>query len=111
MVEVRVVPFGEAGRMFMQDVGSKENRRASSLFGRDFGGKLRQLYSKDGVHEGLVHLPRDASDQLVQSRKQKLQDGRFIRLFIAQDQIDRRRVSLERTTRYRRREEVLCVSR
>jgi hypothetical protein len=51
------------------------------------------------------------SDQVVQSRKQKLEDGRAVRLFVAEDRIDSRRVSLERTTRYRRRQKVLCVSR
>jgi hypothetical protein len=59
----------------------------------------------------LLRPFRNASDQLVQSRKQKLYDGRFVRPFVAEDQIDGRRISLERTTRYRAIEKVLHVSR
>jgi hypothetical protein len=59
----------------------------------------------------LMCLLRDTSDQLVQSRKQKLQDGRLVRLFVPEDKLDGRRVSLERTARYRASEKVLGVSR
>ncbi len=61
-----------------------------------------------GISRGLR---RDASDQFVQSRKQKLQDGRLARLFVAEDQVNRRRVTLERTARYRQGKKVLRVSR
>src|SRR5260370_38499503 len=61
--------------------------------------------------EVLMGLLRDTSDQLVQSGKQKLQDGRLVGLFVAEDEINSRRISLERTTRYRGRQKVLCVSR
>jgi hypothetical protein len=39
---------------------------------------------------------RNTSDQLVQSRKQELWDGRLVRHFVAEDQIDRRRISVQR---------------
>src|SRR6266436_7484738 len=61
--------------------------------------------------KALMCLLRDTSDQLVQSRKQKLKDGRLVGLFVTENQIDSRRISPERTTGRRRREKVLCVSR
>ena len=51
------------------------------------------------------------SDQLVQSRKQNLQNGRLVRLSVAEDQVDSWHISLQRAARYRRWEKVLCVSR
>ena len=51
------------------------------------------------------------SDQLVQSRKQNLQDGRLVRLSVAEDQVDSWHISLQRAARYRRWEKLLCVSR
>jgi hypothetical protein len=46
-----------------------------------------------------------SNDYLVQSRKQKLQDERLVRLFVAEDQIDHRRISLnKRMTHYGQRE-------
>ena len=68
----------------------------------------RACYDALRVLEGLL---RDTNDQLVQSRKQKLENRRLVRLFVAEDQLDSRRVSLERTTRYRGRQKVLRVSR
>src|SRR5271163_773523 len=60
---------------------------------------------------GLRRLLRDTSHQLIQSRKEKLQDGRLVRLSVAEDKIDGWRNSLQRTTRYGRKEKILCVSR
>ena len=54
---------------------------------------------------------RDTSHQLVQSRQQELQDGRVVRLFVAEDQIDRRRIAVERTASDRSRQKVLCIGR
>src|SRR5580692_8507475 len=59
----------------------------------------------------LADLLRRTSDQLVHSRKQKLEDRRLVRLSVAEDQIDSWRISLQRAARYRRGEKVLCVSR
>ena len=59
----------------------------------------------------LADLTRRTSDQLVQSRKQKLEDRRLVRLSVAEDQIDGWRISLQRAARYRRSEKVLCVIR
>src|ERR1700675_66712 len=68
--------------------------------------RLRRMHSRFSPA-----LLRDTIDQFVQSRKQKLHDGRLVRVSVAEDQIDSGRVSLERATRYRRSEKILCVSR
>jgi len=39
------------------------------------------------------------SDQFIQSRKQEFKDGRLVRLFVAEDQINSRRFSLQRAAR------------
>src|ERR1700685_2274300 len=72
--------------------------------------ELQRRLCKYGLRV-LSGLLRDTSHQLVQSRKQKLQDRRLVRLSVAEDQIDSRRISLQRATRHRRREKVLCVGR
>src|ERR1700677_3082582 len=59
----------------------------------------------------LSDLIRRTSDQLVHSRKQKLEDRRLVRLSVAENQIDSWHISLQRAAGYRRREKVLCVSR
>src|SRR6202011_4423731 len=59
----------------------------------------------------LSDIIRRTSDQLVHSRKLKLEDRRVVRLSVAEDQIDSWHISLQRAAGYRRREKVLCVSR
>ena len=54
--------------------------------------------SYDGFPVYRVLLER-TSDQLVQSRKQKLQGRRLVRLLVAEDQIDSWCIAFERTTR------------
>jgi hypothetical protein len=51
-----------------------------------------------GCISSVIGLIRRTSDQLVQSRKQKLED-RPVRLSVAEDQIDRWRISLQRAGR------------
>ena len=46
---------------------------------------LERVFANPGQLARLLLPLRNASDQLVQSRKQKLQDGRFVRLFVAEN--------------------------
>jgi hypothetical protein len=68
-------------------------------------------FHPDMLHtNALMCLLRDTSDQLLQPRKQKLKDGRLVGLFVPENPIDNRSISLERTARYRPSEKVLGVS-
>src|ERR1700752_933680 len=55
------------------------------------------------VHFEFYWALLDTSDQLIQLRKQKPEDGRLVRLFVTENQIDRWRIPLKRPTRCRRR--------
>jgi hypothetical protein len=77
-------------------------RRIRKWMGGEKGQGQRGQFQRRGAVQGrLIRLLRDTGDQLVQSRKQKFENGGRVRLFVAENQFDSRRVSLEGTTRYR----------
>jgi hypothetical protein len=57
----------------------------------------------------FIGLLQDTSDQLVYSRKQKLEDRRLVGFPITENQIDSWRITPQRAARNRRREKVLRV--
>src|SRR5580704_12016882 len=77
---------------------------------RRLKGRSTILHTLQADVRSSLRFLGDACHQLVQSRKQELQDGRLVRLSVAEDQIDSRRISLQGATRDRRREQVLRVS-